>query len=281
MTNRVLVRVWVCTVLAIAAPFSLAKETPRNRRAFAEAMSRVKEGMPQAEVLALIGKPDDIRVSGYSGGLMKRPDEEWRYGVSQHLAPAMLGEVGFDENQRVRFVSGQGAAPPDGLFTEPELRGLLGVIHDLADRDRRYNPRSFIRAVNMLQPLGKEKALAVVAEFLRISSEYTETGTWDAIPLMLRALFEVPDTATVFTLFGEDDPVPPGVLPGVDADRKLTPRYPIVIEGDIPFLIEAGGGSTGPGPMPEAHLAYYRKYGKLRPSHWFRRPGRSRCSTRL
>ena len=270
MTNRMLVHVWVGTLLAIAAPFSLAKEPPRNRRAFAEAMSRVKEGMPQAEVLALIGKPDDIRASGYSGGLMKRPDEEWRYGVSQHLAPAMLGEVGFDENQRVRFVSGQGAAPPDGLFTEPELRGLLGVIHDLADRDRRYNPRSFIRAVNMLQPLGKEKARAVVAEFLRISSEYTETGTWDAIPLMLRILFEVPDTATAFTTFGEDDPLPAGTLPGIfghygaDADRKRFPRYPIVIEGDIPFLIGTAGGSTGPGPMPEAHLAYYLKYGKLR-----------------
>lgn len=119
MTNRVLVRVWVCTVLAIAAPFSLAKETPRNRRTFAEAMSRVKEGMPQAEVLALIGKPDDIRVSGYSGGLMKRPDEEWRYGVSQHLAPAMLGEVGFDENQRVRFVSGQAQCHPTGCSQSP------------------------------------------------------------------------------------------------------------------------------------------------------------------
>jgi hypothetical protein len=271
MTNPIVVRVCVCIALAIAAPFAVAKEPPRNRRAFAEAMSRVKEGMLQAEVLALIGKPDDIRVRWYSGALMKRPDEEWRYGVSQHLAPAMLGEVGFDENARVRFVSGQGAPPPDGLFTERELRHLLEVIHDLGDPDQHYNPRRLICAVNVLQPLGKEKALAAVAEFLRISSENTDTGTWDAIPLMLRTLFEVPTDATSFSVVGEDDPLPPGTLPEIfgapvpkSADLKLTPRYPMVIEGDIPFLIETAGGSTGPGPMPEAHLAYYRKYGKLR-----------------
>ncbi|HEV8000340.1 MAG TPA: hypothetical protein VGP63_10700, partial [Planctomycetaceae bacterium] len=150
MKTPMLIRACACLWLATAVPLAFAQEPPRDRRAFAEAMSKIKEGMTEAEVLALVGKPDDIRASGTWGASQAR---EWRYGVSQHLAQAMLGEVGIDGSQRVHFVSGQGAPPRDGLFTEPELRNLLQVIYDLGNRDQRYNPRSMIRAVNALQRL--------------------------------------------------------------------------------------------------------------------------------
>ena len=60
MANRMLVGASVCILLAIAAPSSFAKEPPRNRRAFAKAMGKVKVGMSEAQVLALVGKPDDV-----------------------------------------------------------------------------------------------------------------------------------------------------------------------------------------------------------------------------
>jgi hypothetical protein len=126
-----------------------------------------------------------------------------------------------------------------------------------------------IRAVNALWPLGKEKALAAVAEYVRVSNEGTDQmDTWAALILVLRTLFEVPTVPTTF--YENDKPQLPGVmLPYPDwlepSIAKQLPRLPIMIWGDIPFLLESrGGGSTGPGPQPLMHVDYFRKYGTLR-----------------
>ena len=60
MPNRIRFLACVCAILEIAATSALANAPSRNRRAFAAAMSKVQEGMSQAEVIALVGKPDDV-----------------------------------------------------------------------------------------------------------------------------------------------------------------------------------------------------------------------------
>jgi len=51
--------------------------------------------------------------------------------------------------------------------------------------------------------------------------------------------------------------------PGPD-DEKLLPRYPVAIEGDIPFCFSEVSFLSGPPEPPELHVSYFRKFGKLR-----------------
>jgi hypothetical protein len=269
MAIRIRLLTCVCAFVTIAAPSALAKPPVRNRHAFSEAMNKVQQGMSQAEVIALVGKPDDVSTQKDWDFSPADVREIWRYGAAGHMKVATLGQIDIDHAGRVAEVFGQGSPPPDGLFTEAELSRLCEVIYDLRELKESYNPRWVIRAVNALQPLGKEKALAAVSEFMRVSSEMTDTDSWEYLILVLRSLFEVPDIPTAF--YDDETPKLPGVmLPdttnwiGLD-DPRLLPRFPITIEGDIPFLLSTGPRfSTGPGPEPLLHVAYFRKYGTLR-----------------
>lgn len=271
MANRILLCAWTCVLLATAARISPASEPPRSRREFAEVMSKVKVSMREAEVLALVGKPDDVTTSKDWGGWgFAHTQSVWRYGTASHTSAATLGEIGIDSDHRVAWVTGQGTPPPDGMFTEPELKNLLEALDDLPSQHEHYRARPVIRAVNLLQPLGKNKALAAIDEYLRVSSDRTEHGPRDGLFLLLRILFEPPAVQTVFP--DEEMPSPSGFMPPLygpgepdwPSDKRLLPRFPIVIEGDIPFLIVQWGGYSGPPQMPESHVAYFRKNGTLR-----------------
>src|SRR5580704_11027272 len=60
MLRRTRLIACACAILDIAVCSAPALPPLRNRRAFAEAMSKVHEGMSQAEIIALVGKPDDV-----------------------------------------------------------------------------------------------------------------------------------------------------------------------------------------------------------------------------
>src|ERR1700726_851443 len=47
------------------------------------------------------------------------------------------------------------------------------------------------------------------------------------------------------------------------ADKTILPRFPIVIEGEIPFLLVAGYMLAGEPQDPETHVAYFRSYGTI------------------
>ena len=131
----------------------------------------------------------------------------------------------------------------------------------------RYNPRRVIRAVNLLQPLGKEKALAAIDEFLRVSFDLTDGQVREGILLVLRTLFEVPSVPTIFP---SGLPSKPGYMPPIDSsglgpsDEHLIPRFPISVENGIPFLLVESYDFEGRRERPESHVAYFRKYGKVR-----------------
>jgi hypothetical protein len=255
----------------MAAPISYGNEPPRSRRAFAEAMNKVKKGMPEAEVIALLGQPDDVTTDKDWGGRINHTLKIWRYGASGHMKAATLGQICIDDNHRVQYVSGQGKPPTEGLFTEPELRLLLEALDDLPELNGyHYNPRPVIRAVNLLQPLGKQRALAAIDEFLRVSFEFTDRNAREGVFLLLRTLFDVPIGLTVFPYGIESKPGSmPAMLVGAGmpqepSDKKLLPRFPIAIEGDIPFfLVESYDGGGHPEP-PGSHVDYFRKFGTLR-----------------
>ena len=79
------------------------------------------------------------------------------------------------------------------LPEERELRRLLDILGQVPSYNagRRYNPRTVIRAVNALLPLGKDKALATIEEFLRVTG-FWEHNEGEGMFLVLRTLFDVP-----------------------------------------------------------------------------------------
>jgi hypothetical protein len=263
----------ICQLFVLCLPVICSvqgSEPLRSRTAFAHAMNKVKEGMPEAEVVALLGKPDAVSTEDrFEVRHISHVREIWRYGVSDPKQAATLGIICIDDQHRAQYISGQGTPIAEGVFAEPELRRLLAALYDLPGLNGSfYNPRPVIRAVNLLQPLGKEKALAAIDEFLRVSFRYTDDHAREGVFLLLRTLFEVPDVATVFDDKRELKPglMPPiyGGAPEALADKKLLPRFPIAIEGDIPFLLVVGYNIGGRPQRPEPHVAYFRKFGRLR-----------------
>lgn len=236
-----------------------ASDPLRSRSDFAKAINKVREGMLEAEVLALLGPPDDILTKRDLGGVYIADMKEiWRYGTSGHKTVATLGQVYVNTTGRVQAVFGKGLPPKDDLFEERHLRSLLEALGQApACNGKDYNPRPLVRIVNLLQPLGKEKALAVIEEYLRVTSDWPPDR--EGMFLVLRTLFKVSENPGYMPSMGMGASDPPA-----PANPQLLPRFPISIEGDIPFLVVHGYSLEGVPEDPQSHVEYFRKYGKIR-----------------
>jgi hypothetical protein len=123
-----------------------------------------------------------------------------------------------------------------------------------------YNPSYVIQAVNALQPLGKEQALAEIDTYLanRKQAQVGARNIADGLFWVLRVLFEVP-TAQGFppVRIGQPDIPPPTI-------KEKLPRFPIVLIKDIPLLVVRGYDLGGLPEQVESHVDYFRKFGKIR-----------------
>ncbi len=223
-------------------------------------MNKVEFEMPRSEVIRLLGEPDDVRTEYDPGGIVAFDTVEiLRYGTDGHLTPATLGQVCIDAQEKVSAVYGSGEPPPDGMFEEAELRRLLRALAEVPSYDgRRYNPQKVVRAVNVLQPIGKKRALAAIAEYLRIVPRFLDERPGGMF-LVLRTLFEIPDSVGAMPPMrvGMYSPEPPK-----DAGRPT--RYPGVIEDDIPFLVVSGYMLMGQAEHPSKHLPFFEANGVIR-----------------
>ena len=226
-------------------------------------MSQVSPAMTREEVEAILGKPDDVRTKYDPGGIWRAETEEiWQYGTNGHLTMATLGSIYIDGKGKVQAVcGGEGVPPPASMFAEEELRSILRVLDETPSYNNGwgYNPRSVIRAVNTMQPLGKEKALAAVAEYLRVSSVSFDAPGVDGMFLVLRTLFEIPTPPGHMPVMHVGQPSPMG-----PEDLTKIPRFPIYIQDDIPFLMVSGYSGFGQPEAPESHLNYFREHGAFR-----------------
>ena len=216
-------------------------------------MASLEEGMQASEVVKILGQPDDIKTQNDPGGINSYKTKEiWRYGTNGHLTLPTLGQVYISENDQVQYLLGNEGTPTT-LFSEEELRCIMRTLSEVPTYGRNLsNPRPLIQAVNTLQPLGKEKALAAISEYLRITSgDYDESR--GGIFFVLRLLFEIPeDTGYMPQMrIGAWSPRPP-------KDPKVFPLYPLVLSGDIPFDISNGYILGGLPQQPESHVEYFR-----------------------
>jgi hypothetical protein len=233
-----------------------------TRQEFARAMVKIKEGMAKKEVLALLGKPDDIRTATDPGGISTtRTREIWRYGTDGHLTFPTLGCVYIDNEGKVQYVYGARGAPPDPkILPEMELRDLLRLIDKAPSYNSgyHYDPLAVIQIVNTLQPLGKDKALSAIDEFLRVASDF-DSPAREGVFLVLRVLFDVPADP------GHMPPMHVGApWPAAPIDPKRLPRFPILLQDDVPLLLVSGYMLGGFPEQPESHVKYFRQKGRLR-----------------
>jgi len=236
-----------------------------------------------------VGKPDDIRTQHDPGGIEGYhpdeflPREIWCYGTNGHLTFPTLGCIYIDKEGKARDVFGaiqrsrarirepgkgerlveyEVGPPKRGMFEEEELRELLRVIHTGSTR---YGwLLSVVRMVNALQPLGKEKALAAVDEYFRVSirphrfyceEALLEPPIWEIFAL-LRVLFEVPEDP------GYMPPIYWSIHPRPQEDQKLLPRYPFLLLDDIPFSLMTAAFPGKVQDTPEHNVGYFRRRGQ-------------------
>lgn len=226
-------------------------------------MARINENMPEKDVLGILGKPDDIRTQFDPGGISRVGTKEiWCYGTEGHLAFPTLGCVYLDTNGRSQEVfGGKGRPPKTEWFTEQELRNLLRLFNTAPGLEgNSYNPLPVIRIVNALQPLGKEKALAAISEYLRVSDEWSGfCGPRTGIFLVLRVLFDLPDNVDPREAGAFGGPNPPNAR-----DPHLLPRFPIAMVDDIPMMLVSGYLLAGRATPMEDVVDFYRVHGRIR-----------------
>jgi hypothetical protein len=267
--------IWLVAACELSAP-PMPSETPqtssaqeiivnvppeilRDRRAWCEALEHVTEGMLMADVEAILGRPDLILSSERSRYLEGRV--LWCYGTNALDEFPTLGMVTFDQQSRVSSVDRKGLWPLfDRLPPERKLRPLLRLINQLPHLGaEHYDPLNVIQVVNALQPLGKETALAVIFEYLRVS------------PAFLCSAGRIGTGAVCLTLFdisATDLPVPT-FIPGPPVSQKGFEdlrTFPFLIQEDVPFLVLNDlGGRSWPAARPrEQFFNYFLENGHLR-----------------
>lgn len=226
-----------------------------TRAQFAAKLAKIKPGMTDAEVKKLLGAPDDIKTEKDPGGITAaRTVEIWRYGAKGHLAFATLGAVHLQKDHTVQYVFGAKGKPYAGKVQEAELRGLLEMINAVASYNATLDPLTLIKAVNALVPLGKDGALEVIDEYLRVSSWLDDAGR-EGVFLLNRVLFDVPAAG-----------MPPMMVGGAPepSDKQALPRFPIEIVDDVPVKLVNGYMLAGHAEPPEDDVAAFRKIGTIR-----------------
>ncbi|MGB7747765.1 MAG: hypothetical protein WBN75_10810 [Verrucomicrobiia bacterium] len=214
-------------------------------------------------VIAILGQPDDVRTQFDPGGIGRVHTKEiWCYGTKGHLSFPTLGCVYIDTSGRTQEIfGGRGQPPKPSLFKEEELQSLLRLLDTSPGVEGySYNPLPLIQIVNTLQPLGKEKSLAVIGEYIRVSDRWSHSmGAGNGLFPVLLVLFDFPDNIDPrrAAAFGMPEPAGP-------KNPHQIPRFPIAVVDDIPMMLIVGYSLEGMlSPMEEV-LEFFRNNGLFR-----------------
>lgn len=228
------------TLLLLAYTFSQfatgqERSIRENREEFIEALNNLAssefKGTDKEIILHVVGKPDDILLSGKEG---VRPwaqvKEIWCYGTDRHLGCATLGQIYFNKQDELHEIAGQlGVPPKPDEISEQELRQLLRAVHDTPCLGN-YDPFTMVRVVNTLHVAGEKKALIAIREYLRITNAIYEPER-ERILYLVQLLREAPTPPQRFVRLPFGEPRPPE-----PKDPAMFPRFPLWVYQDIPFL---------------------------------------------
>ncbi|RYG44928.1 hypothetical protein EON79_13810, partial [bacterium] len=186
-------------------------DTFRDRGEFNRSLAQVEEGMTKVEVVRILGTPDDVQMPRHRW--TGRGDTVWGYGTNGHGSLPTLGHIRFMDG-KVLDKPCSITDPIQNLPSEPELRGILRSLNRELEPCLSFDPLGLIRAANLLLPLGKERAIAVMIQYERLIKTSLETES----SIQLIRLGQI--------LFGND-------LGAEDGEGYLGS---VVLVDDIPFL---------------------------------------------
>jgi hypothetical protein len=230
-----------------------------SRHLWNERFGDIRIGMTTNEVSVKLGLPDEIRYRcDATVQVCEDLDEVWCYGVDQTNRFPVRGSIGLVKG-RVVYLPGQirkGVSVPD--MDEMCLRRLLNLIDRLPGVSwMEYHPQQYIEIVNELCVLKKEQAVYVLGEYLRLSCDH-QPGR-DGVRLILRMLFDLPESLDFYDIGLGTDSLQP-------TNRCHLRRFPVVIQGDVPFLLGGPWNLIGAPEPIEVQLVYYRDHGVFRES---------------
>ena len=152
------------------------------------------------------------------------------------------------------------------LPASPEIAPELRLIDRASSwPDSNYDGIKLVRAVNALQPLGKERALELLLEYTNSLEDTYDDG--NIVFWIIRLLFEPVD-------LGQQIPSP-AIYMSFDTGDKgnytdgysvTWPLDPIDLSHDVPFMLGHGIGGSGRPEHPNSHITWATKFGVIRES---------------
>lgn len=252
-------------LLAVTALTILTESPPTgaSRAEFARAVSFVRVEYTESMVKQLLGPPHDVISRQDGDRLPFGVRTVWCYGTDGHLTFPSLGCIYFGSTGRVTKVfGGRGSALPPEIISERELQSLLRAVDRVGSLDgQAFNPAYMIEAVNRLAAIGKDGAIGVLGEYMRVASDMSHTDTL-GVELILRVLFEVPEDRGYLPDFDVARTYPK-LSASVEARREW-PRFPMYIFNDIPILVVSDCILLGNVRGKSTSLNYYRENGRIR-----------------
>ncbi len=249
-----------------SAPAPAATTAPIVRDAGAVA-AKLKVGMTEGEIDQII-RADRPGKFWDDSNLVRKPAFARRaFGDGSALILGFdtrdsRGNIDPDDRctsiEVVRFEDLQPQLPPD-------LFDAVRAIHfSPSVGGYRFNPVALVRAVNALQPLGKEKALRALRAYAALErADYDRAWRLGIDP---QRVFLIARTLLVRR---DGQPQMPwmyigATTPEVKPQDPDWPLFPLAVRDDVPFCLSRGYSLAGEAEQPEAHLDYCEKECVLR-----------------
>ena len=119
---------------------------------------------------------------------------------------------------------------------------------------------ALIRAVNTLQRLGKQRALAALEEYVRLTDRPGYRDESRIVLWIIRVLFESIPPGDRIPIHG----VAIWFVKPDSADGANWPLNPMAVVDDMPFMLGRPVGHSGPGPHPASQIEWARRHGAIR-----------------
>jgi hypothetical protein len=140
---------------------------------------------------------------------------------------------------------------------DPDVQRISPLIAAVPSYQVPFEPMALIQAVNALQRLGRDRAVAVLLAYLRATppGQPARDGTF----LIARALFDPPASAGALPIMKVGMPEP-----AAPRDPHVLPRFPLALVDDVPLLVIYGYALAGKPQSAEDHLAELARVGVFR-----------------
>jgi hypothetical protein len=232
-----------------------------------------KKGMNESDTVAntaVVGKSGefklrfDLRETNYS----RNVDQQFQFGaaLATHRARGKTGQwVVWNSRTSAISSSVQMLPVPAAPQTSHELELVIRAGGWPFSTTRQSDPSGvdLIRAVNALQKLGKEQALATLEEYVELidNSDHRDYGSDQEIVFwIIRLLFKPIQPGNLIPS--------PAIAVSLDdrrfADAMKWPLNPLEVVDDVPFMVGLQIAMGGMPEHPSSHIAWARQQGAIR-----------------